>query len=565
MVTSETIVSEVIRPLQALVSTVIPIEEELEFVLSLHASQVRGACWITDVDGDQGKTPSRCRKVAMGDVLSERKFSRPREFGLERVDHPFSPSPESGVSAMKNPRDKSISAILILIIALMAGCSNDDITDPTTSDDPVDDTDFEATDWTSATHSKDADPNFDEVFEDNTIKRIDIVISAERWQTMLDDMTDLYGEFGTGGGMPLDIDEDPVFVPAEVFYNGIEWYRVGVRFKGNSSLQSTWQRGILKLAFKLDFDEFEDTYPQIDNQRFYGFKKLSLKNNYEDRSMLREKVAGDVFRNAGLVGSHTAFYRLYVDYGDGPLYFGVYTMVEEVDDTVLDTQFTDNDGNLYKPDGDGASLVEGTFSEDVFVKKTNEDDYDWSDILSLFATLHDDTRITDTATWRTHLETVFDTDAFLEYLAVNTVIQNWDTYGRMTHNYLLYNNPDTGKLTWINWDNNEALQEGHMLGSLALDFSDLDSGEWPLIEYLYADEIYRARYDAYVAEVIDNAFDTSTTQATIAAYALLIEPYATTEIIGYTFLNRPTDFQMAISELNQHASERAAAVGNYLQ
>ena len=466
---------------------------------------------------------------------------------------------------MKNPRDKSISAILILIIALMAGCSNDDITDPTTSDDPVDDTDFEATDWTSATHSKDADPNFDEVFEDNTIKRIDIVISAERWQTMLDDMTDLYGEFGTGGGMPLDIDEDPVFVPAEVFYNGIEWYRVGVRFKGNSSLQSTWQRGILKLAFKLDFDEFEDTYPQIDNQRFYGFKKLSLKNNYEDRSMLREKVAGDVFRNAGLVGSHTAFYRLYVDYGDGPLYFGVYTMVEEVDDTVLDTQFTDNDGNLYKPDGDGASLVEGTFSEDVFVKKTNEDDYDWSDILSLFATLHDDTRITDTATWRTHLETVFDTDAFLEYLAVNTVIQNWDTYGRMTHNYLLYNNPDTGKLTWINWDNNEALQEGHMLGSLALDFSDLDSGEWPLIEYLYADEIYRARYDAYVAEVIDNAFDTSTTQATIAAYALLIEPYATTEIIGYTFLNRPTDFQMAISELNQHASERAAAVGNYLQ
>ena len=44
------------------------------------------------------------------------------------------------------------------------------------------------------------------------------------------------------------------------------------------------RQGILKLPFKLDFDEFEDDYPQIDNQRFYGFKKLSLKNNYDDQS-----------------------------------------------------------------------------------------------------------------------------------------------------------------------------------------------------------------------------------------------------------------------------------------
>ncbi len=180
--------------------------------------------------------------------------------------------------------------------------------------------------------------------------------------------------------------------------------------------------------------------------------------------MLREKVAGDVFRNAGLAGSHTAFYTVYVDYGDGPVYFGVYTMVEEVDDTVLDTQFADDDGNLYKPEGTGASFAEGTFSEDVFVKKTNEDEADWSDILSLFAALHDDTRTTDPAAWRTNLEAVFDTDVFLKYLAVNTVIQNWDTYGRMTHNYYLYNDPDTGRLTWIPWDNNEALQEGKMGG-----------------------------------------------------------------------------------------------------
>ncbi len=466
------------------------------------------------------------------------------------------------------------ASIFIMSVVFFIACSNDDSTDDVVSEDAtddlvvIDDADFEATDWTITTHSKDADPNFDEVFEDNEVKRLDIVVTESRWQSMLDDMTETYGVFGSGGGGPgsglIDTDENPIFVPAEVFYNGKEWYRVGVRFKGNSSLQTSWQNGILKLSLKLDFDEFEDDYPQIDNQRFYGFKKLSLKNNYDDKSMLREKVAGDVFRNAGLVGSQTAFYTLYVDHGDGPIYFGLYTMVEEVNDTVLDTQFSDDDGNLYKPDGDGASFEDGTFSEDVFVKKTNEDDLDWADIESLFTALHDETRTTDAASWRTNLETVFDTDVFLKYLAVNTVIQNWDTYGRMTHNYFLYNDPDTSKLTWIPWDNNEALQDGKMGGSPELDFSDVSASQWPLIGYLYQDELYKAQYEAYVQEVVDGAFNTGTIQALYSTYSAIIEPYATSEISGYTFLNNSSEFQTAVNALNNHVSQRSQAVSGFL-
>ena len=293
-------------------------------------------------------------------------------------------------------------------------------------------------------------------------------------------------------------------------------------------------------------------------------KKLSLKNNYDDKSMLREKVAGDVFRNAGLVGSHTAFYTVYVDHGDGPIYFGVYTLVEEVDDTVLDEQFSDDDGNLYKPDGDAASFAAGTYDEDEFVKKTNENEADFSDISSLLAVLHDDSRTTDPATWRANLEAIFDTDVFLKYLAVNTVVQNWDTYGRMTHNYFLYNDPDTSKLTWIPWDNNEALQLGKMGGALPLDFSGLNAAQWPLIGYLYQDDVYKTQYDAYVQDVVDGAFNTSTIQSLYSTYSTLIQPYATSEIEGYTFLNNSSDFQAGINELNSHVVSRAAAVNAYL-
>ncbi|MGB5358468.1 MAG: CotH kinase family protein [Eudoraea sp.] len=469
-------------------------------------------------------------------------------------------------------------SVLFLGAMLFTSCSDDDpiteIDDDTSIVDEdistVDDADFVPTDWTSETHSKDADPNFDEVFDNTTVKRFDFVISEENWQSMLDDMTNLYGEFGAstgggpGGGGLIDTDEDPIFVPGDVYYNDKQWYKVGLRFKGNSSLQGSWQAGIIKLAFKMDFDEYEDDYPQIDNQRFYGFKKFSLKNNYDDTSFLREKVSADIFADAGLAVSNTAFYTLYIDHGDGPEYFGLYTLVEEIDNTVIKTQFSSDDGNLYKPEDYGASFIEGTFNEDGFEKKTNEDEADWSDIEALFAALHDDTRTTDPEAWRTGLDAVMDTDVFLHYLALNTVMQNWDTYGVMPHNYYLYNNPDNNLLTWIPWDNNEALQEGKMQGSLNLDFSDLASNEWPLIEYLYADEVYKGIYDNYVQETINGAFETSYIQSVYAAYSSLIEPYVTLEVAGYTFLNNNNDFYQSISTLDQHAISRASAVSQYL-
>lgn len=452
--------------------------------------------------------------------------------------------------------------------------------------DTTTDASFLATDWLETTHSNDVDPNFSEVFDDTMVKRLDFVVTAQRWQSMLDDMTATYGEFGSGtvagpgaggpgpGGPPgaggpgggggglLEVEADPIFVPADVFYDGVQWYRVGIRFKGNSTLQGSWNSGILKLSFKLDFDEFEDEYPQIKNQRFHGFKKFSLKNNYNDESQLREKVAADVFANAGVPVSHTGFYTLYVDHGNGPEYFGLYTLVEEVDGPVLDTQFVNDDGNLYKPEDSGADFVAGTFSEESFVKKTNEDDEDWSDILAMFAALHDDSVSDDV--WRENLESVFNVDGFIKYLAVNGVIQNWDSYGRMAHNYYLYNDPETMQLTWIPWDHNEVLQAGNQGGAAELDFSNIDSASWPLISKIYADDVYRAQYNLELSAFINGAFDTATMQNLYDTYSQLVEPYAITERAGYSFLNGANDFSNAVEELKAHASERATAVSEYL-
>lgn len=154
---------------------------------------------------------------------------------------------------------------------------------------------------------------------------------------------------------------------------------------------------------------------------------------------------------------------------------------------------------------------------------------------------------------------------FLKYLAVNGIIQNWDTYGQMAHNFYLYNDPDRNVLTWIPWDNNESLQEGKLKGALALDFSDLDHNTWPLIAKIYADETYQAEYDGYLKEVIDGAFETTKMQELYDTYATLIEPYATTERNGFSFLKDSSEFTQAIQTLKTHASSRAIAVEAYLK
>jgi spore coat protein H len=451
--------------------------------------------------------------------------------------------------------------------------------------------------WNEITHSKESDPNFDVVFPQDEVNRIDITISPESWETMLEDMTSNYGVFGVnqggeqrggqnrpeggnqvpqgqgqrpaqnmgpaGEGMMESGVANPVWVPVTIQFDSDTWSNVGMRYKGNSSLKNSWQSGNLKLPFKLDFDEFEEVYPEIEDQRFYGFKQLTFSSNFKDASFLHEKVAADIFRDAGVPAAHTAFYEVYVDYGEGPIYFGLYTMVEVVDDTVIETQFDDDSGNVYKPSGKGATFAKGSFSEGSFDKETNQDEADYSDILAMYDALHAETRTTDPEVWRSGLEDIFDVSGFLNYLAVNSVIQNWDTYGIMTHNYYLYNDPNTELLTWIPWDNNEAMQSNSGKGTMSISLDEVNEN-WPLIRFLLDDPIYHAQYVDNVEKVINGAFYPETITARLQELHDLIEPYALSESNGYSNLSSEAAFEKSLAQLIQHVNLRFQEANKFI-
>lgn len=452
---------------------------------------------------------------------------------------------------------KSVYWLFILILA--GACEEPTITDP----DPIDE-ELVITDWTDQTHGNDAAPDYETVFPQNQVNTIEIELGGTNWQAIQDDMKALYGySFGAaqgsgGGGFP---EGEPEYVAAPVKFNGKEWYKVGFRLKGNSTLSTSWRNGIYKLPFRLNFDRFEDEYPQLKNQRFYGFKELSLSPGANDQSLIREKAGADIFNMAGIASAQTAFYKVYINFGDGLKYCGVYTIVEVVDDTMIESRFGEDVGNIYKPESNFTSFV-----LDQFEKKNNEAAADFTDVVTLINTLNSSVRTQNPVQWRALMEEIFYVDHFLKWLAINTTMQNWDTYGRMAHNYYLYNNPANG-FTWIPWDNNESLSNrGNTTLTIGL---ETVTNQWPLIRYLMDDEVYAARYQEHMQQFLNEVFTTATIYELLDKHHTLISPFVIgpqeTESGKYSQLPNQNAFVTAQTSLKQHVATRIQVATEYLE
>lgn len=519
---------------------------------------------------------------------------------------------------MKRYRWRSALA-LALLLPTLAACATGPASTPTGGSTSTGESSSTARPegWDEASHGNNVEPNYAVVFPKDKVNQITITITPDNWAAMQANMTELLGEPGAGGfggpgggfgerpqppeggrpperpegaeppagGPPMGeppeggfgrpgggfgggrlVAEKPIWVAATITFEGKTWTDVGVRYKGNSSLQQTWHRGSLKLPLKLDFDQFEDENPAIKNQRFHGFKQLSFSNNTGDATGLRETITYDLLEQAGLVAAETAFYEVVVDYGEGPVSLGLYTMIEVIDDTVIERAFGDDSGNIYEGDGRAASLAEGSFEgiADSFQKENNEAEADWSDIEALYNVLHSKTRTSNPEAWRAELEAIFDVDTFLKWLALSAAIQHWDTYGQMSHNFYLYHNPATDKLTWISWDHNFVLGGGGMRGrggpggrgNYALDKSDVGRN-WPLIRYLLDDPMYYERYVNAMQELSAKVLDADALAAKYQELGALVEPYIVKE-------SSQEAFTTALEQLTTTTATRVQAVKDFL-
>jgi len=293
---------------------------------------------------------------------------------------------------------------------------------------------------------------------------------------------------------------------------------------------------------------------------------VSMSPGFGDASLIREKVAADIFRQAGVPSAQTAFYKVYIDFGAGRNYCGVYTMVEVIDDTMVESQYAEKKGNIYKPESNFLA-----FNQAQFEKKNNKTEADYSDVRAFITALNSPDRITNKAIWRTNLEKTFNMDHYLKFLAVNNTIVNWDTYGAIAHNYYFYTPPDK-RLMWIPWDHNEALKNTAGAGaavarSVSLTMTEV-AANWPLLKFVTDDPIYYAKYKQNVKTFTETVFTVAAMITLVERNHALIAPFVSgieTEQKPYSHLASPAAFTSALPALKTHITARTQAAVDFVK
>mgnify|MGYP000844975588 CR=1 FL=1 len=349
--------------------------------------------------------------------------------------------------------------------------------------------------------------------------------SKQSWDAMMKAMADSCGAFGTkgaGGATSRLCSESQydyieksamIWVPADIEADGQVWKNVGVRLKGNWSLRSAWTSKDYALPFRINTDKFEDSLPETKNQRFYGFKKISLFNGVQDSTGIRGAVASSIFRQAGVAAPLSVPVRLVLKFGDTTKDVGVYEMLEIPDNPFLNRNFKNDSGNLYKPLSKLDQFVDSEWADEDIPG-------DRADAKDLIAVINATDRTTDSAAWHRALEAVLDVDGFLRWLATSTVIMNWDAYGTYAHNYYLFN--DDGRFRWITYDFGYSFN--YTMGSRTSIWYDerasswSPQGPWPLIKNLLADRNYCEVYRAYAKQALEGP-------ASVANFQSLVDKY----------------------------------------
>lgn len=398
---------------------------------------------------------------------------------------------------------------------------------------------------------------------------VDIQADETEWQNMLDNA----------------INEE--YIMADVAVNGKKYSYVGIRPKGNNSLQQVYSSDSDRYSFKIKFDEYAA------GQTCGGLDMLVLNDMLGDATYMKEYTTFEMMRELGIETPYFGYAKITVNGEDWGLYFAL----EAYNDSYKQRVSGNENGTLYnvkstdmggqgKPEqgggpeniqsqdfggrggfgghgGMGAANSGGSlvYTDDevssypaIFGNVVGDgDEEDFSKIISALKALSEGENI----------EEYFDVDEILRYLAVHTFVVNLDSYSsNMAQNYYIYE--QDGTIQILPWDYNYAwgaFQGG--TASAAVNFpidtpvSGVEMSERPLISVLFGNEEYFERYHSYLNELLEKYFTDSKFNNRIDELDNLIGSYVKNDPTAfYTY----DEYKTALEAFKNMANLRAESV-----
>lgn len=391
---------------------------------------------------------------------------------------------------------------------------------------------------------------------------IDIEVDESTWNTMIQNA------------------RSEEYISCDITINGTKFESVGLRPKGNSSLTMV-DSDTERYSFKLNFSKY------INGQTCYGLDTMVLNNMISDATYMKEYISYDIMRYIGVDTPMFTYAAISVN-GE---YKGLYLAIEKYEQSFMERTYSTNNGQLYnvksmdigggkgmnafrdvesdnqtgtnltsattQPSDSGTANPSGNRSFDnmgdgiggnmgrsgggSFVY-TDDNSDSYSSIFgnSVFDTADESAYQRTIAAIKalnegTDIESYFDVDKLIRYFAAHTFVVNLDSYvSSMQQNYYVYE--QDGKITILPWDYNLAFG-GFQSGSASsvVNFpidtptSGVELSDRPLLNVIFENENYKAKYHQYLQEIVDGYFNSGVFTSTIDSLNSVIGSYIQNE------------------------------------
>ena len=178
--------------------------------------------------------------------------------------------------------------------------------------------------------------------------------------------------------------------------------------------------------------------------KWHGQSRISLNGMGSDPTMMRNRIVWDTYHAIGEAGPQTAYYRMQLN--GKPM--GLYLQIEWIDGKLFDKNGLGGDGELFHPKDSffcGDLNKKSDYDiEDCWYKFSAQPD-DYSSLTALVKNID----ATPIDKFDEFMDKNFDVDSVINWLVVNTLVADGDTYNK---NYFLYHSKTIGKWVVVPWD-----------------------------------------------------------------------------------------------------------------
>lgn len=384
-------------------------------------------------------------------------------------------------------------------------------------------------------------PEYQKRLFNENVATIDIKVDKSDWQKLIKDAS------------------DKDWIVADLVINGEAFNGVGLRTKGNSSIDKTEKSESDKYSLNIEFNKY------VKGQTYYGLDTFCLNNMVGDATYMKEYIAYDIMRYIGVPAPLTNYATVTVN-GE---YYGLMLVLERYDESFLDRVYNTTSGQLYnvkktKEENGGSLLYVGNdkdkysqiFDNIVFKNKSSK---------------HEDRIITaiENLNAGINLEQYWDIDGILRYFAAHTVVVNLKSYvSDQKQNYYLYIRE--GKVTILPWSYHmsfggypESITDATFIVNFPIDTPvyGVEMEERPLLDKLLEVPEYKERYHEYLRQIVEGYFDSGLFGETINNLNTAIGGYVKTDDTGfYTY----DQYLLSVSNLAMLGLLRAESITGQL-